>query len=181
MDFEVVTRKITFMMRATLRAGSLYRRIFCADLVKDLTTDFDNTDNFSDIEKVFQLIYIFCYNKNFSMPDYHTWKDSLPAFPAGEVIRAIQGVWAAVSTPTIEPPEPEEDEEAEGRQRKTEEASFLFYQYLARKLKISFTDMGSMLPGELIDILYYDMRMQYNAENPEYLANQSDYEDFFNS
>ena len=172
MDFQVETKKARYKMRATMQTARLYRSIFLSDLIKDLTLDSEELD----AEKITKIMYVHVLCRDESIQEYEAWTATLPAIPLSDVITAIQTVWTAITMPTVDIPA--DTGESEGRVRDTD-LGYSNILYIGKKLKLSLFEMDVLTPGEILDMLYTEVKMQEEQKNPVYLATQDDYENFF--
>ena len=176
MNFELQTgKKQVLRMRANFAAVLLYRRIFLADMIKDMTELTQDGIEWDDvrIDKLFGIIWCFIKNREPETPDYLEWKKAQPELNAIEIVKSIQTVWVMASTPLIE------NTDAETPQRDDLQPSLALYLYLARKMGISVSDFSEMIPGEVLDIANYEAVMQEVVKDPTYKAAQNDYDEFF--
>lgn len=176
MNFEIaINKKELWKMRATFNACLLYRRTFLSDLIQDmekLTAD-DVKWTTENVEKLFGIIWCFVKNREPNTPEYLIWKKGLPGIQAIKVVQAIASLWAMCSVPVINTPA------ADDHQREGMDPCLSLYIYLARKMHISMTDFAGMIPGELLDIVNFETRMQDAAADPTYKATQADFDGFF--
>lgn len=176
MNFEIaINKKMSWKMKATFNACLLYRRTFLSDLITDmekLTAD-EVKWTTENTEKLFGIIWCFVRNRTPETPEYLVWKKNLPGIQAIKVVQAIASLWAMCSVPVVDTPA------ADDHQHEGTDPSLSLYIYLARKMRISMTDFAEMIPGELLDIVNFEAKMQDAAADPTYKATQADYDSFF--
>ena len=178
MDFRISSDgKDCYDIRVNFKAARLYRQNFMSDLIRDLKifTEYEGQINEEDTEKMLGIVWSHLKAKNSSVPDYTSWKNKVKKIDLSILIPVINNLWSILSVPTIKTNKDENE-----RQQMGAENSWNLYRYLARKMKIPMVELDEMTPGELMDIVYYEMKMNEMEENPVYIAKQEDFEDFFN-
>ena len=180
MNFSITyNQKDSAEMTATFRTADIYRKTFLSDMIKDMarfTSDDTNVSwNDEDINKLFGIIWAHIKCRNKETPEFEDWKKTLKNIKAIEAVKKISELWMTLSVPTIE-----QDEINSAPSRDDVEPSYLLYKYLARKLNISNDEFLEMTPGELMDIVWFELKMERESKDPTYKAAQNDYDEFFN-